>query len=120
VNGEPLIPIPPDDDALLGQCAVETFRSGGKGGQNVNKVETAVRLRHLPSGVVVVCQRERSQWSNKQLAVEILRRKLERLNERQAPRVPTKVPRSVKRAIRQNKAHRSLVKSLRRRPARED
>lgn len=67
-----------DRDIVIpeGELEVSTMRSGGSGGQNVNKVETGVRMKHVPTGIAVRCTQERSQMLNKELALNMLKEKL--------------------------------------------
>ena len=115
-----MILLPESDQDLLRECEVDTFRSSGPGGQHVNKTESAVRLRHLPSGVVVTSKQERSQHQNKSLCLRKLREKVAQLNHRPAKRVPTRVPRSAKNRTLEEKARRSHIKRLRSKPSTDE
>ncbi len=108
-----LIQIPDSDDALLLECKVETFRSGGKGGQHANKTESAVRLTHTKSGIQVMCQDERSQYLNKTKCIKELRLRIEKKNYIPPKRIRTKPTRgSVERRL-LNKKHKSEKKNNR-------
>ncbi len=109
--------LPESDEALLAECDVETFRASGPGGQHVNRRETAVRLRHRPTGIVVTSQDERSQLRNKQIALARLRKKLEERSRPSPVRISTSVPWRVRQNIREFKRRRALRKHLRRKPS---
>lgn len=105
--------------ALKNQVMIETYRSRGPGGQRKNKTETAVRLRHLPSGVTVVATEHRTQVQNRKLAFQRLRERLLKLSKQSKPRIPTPIP---KRAIEKKKKEKTIhsVKKRLREKVRDD
>jgi peptide chain release factor 2 len=115
-----VIKLPESDEDLLRECEVETFRSSGPGGQHVNTTQSAVRLRHQASGIVVTSQQERSQHRNKEICLQKLRRKIERLNYRPAKRIPTRISPGAKNRTLEEKSRRSQIKRLRTKPSTDE
>ena len=95
-----------DPKILKKQVTLETYRSSGPGGQRKNKVETAVRLKHLPSGITVIATEHRSQAENRKLAFERLRERLRKLNLPRRRRIPTSVSlKAIERRKEEKKTH---------------
>jgi protein subunit release factor A len=106
----------PSDEDLLADCRVDTFRSGGKGGQHQNTTESGVRLTHRPTGTVVTAREERSQHRNRAIALRRLRDRLSELERIEKERIPTRIPSRQKRARLEEKKKKSRKKALRRPP----
>ena len=111
---------PPDDEALLAECRVDTFRSGGPGGQHQNVTESGVRLTHLPTGTVVTARESRSQRRNRQKALVRLRDALEERARPEKSRKRTRVPEREKKRRLEAKRRRSEVKRQRKKPKPEE
>ena len=117
----PPVDIPESDAALFAECEVDTFRAGGPGGQHQNVTDSAVRLRHRPTGLTVTCRAQRSQYLNKMDALRRLRLKLLKLNAPPPP--PRRATRPSRAAVERRlaaKKGRAVVKRLRRPPAGDD
>ncbi len=120
-DGErPVVALPETDEALLRECEVETFRASGPGGQHVNTTESGVRLKHIPSGIVVTARDERSQHRNKALCLQRLRERVEKLNKRHPERVPTRRTKAAKLRTLEQKARRSRLKRQRSKPSADE
>ncbi len=113
---------PPETDAaLLAECRVDVFRATGPGGQGVNTTDSAVRLTHLPTGIVVVCRRERSQTRNKEACLARLRGRIDDLlAPPPPPRRPSRPSRAAKERRLAEKAVRAATKVARRTPPSEE
>lgn len=109
-----------DLENLKKQVIVETYRSGGPGGQRKNKTETAVRLTHLPTGMTVVATEHRSQAKNRELAFQRLQERLARLNRPRKRRIPTRVSFGAVEARLTGKKAISSKKRLRKKPSGEE
>ncbi len=114
------VPIPDSDSELLGQCRVDVFRSGGKGGQHQNVTESGVRLTHLPTGIVITSRRFRSQHANKRKALVTLRRRLAALSTRKKRRIPTRPSRRARERRLSLKQRHTSKKTLRQKPRVDD
>ena len=100
-------------DKLKKECLITTFRASGPGGQHRNVTDSAVRLQHLPTGIVVIGRRNRSQHRNMEDALERLAQKIEDSKRIRKKRVPTRKSRAVRTRELETKKKRGQMKKLR-------
>jgi protein subunit release factor B len=112
--------LPVLDKDLLLECRITATRASGSGGQHVNVTDSAVRLTHIPTGIVVASQKERSQYLNKMECLTKLRKIVEKLNYRKPRRIATRMPRSVSQKNMLKKSKEREKKRLRRPLSRDD
>lgn len=103
------------DDELARACEVQTFRSTGPGGQGVNTADSAVSMRHVPSGIAVTARESRSQFQNRASCLRKLRAELLRRSRPPKKRVETKPSKAARARRLADKRHRAQVKACRRR-----
>lgn len=112
--------MPDTDEALLAECDVQVFRGTGPGGQGVNTTDSAVRLKHRPTGIVVTGRRERSQYLNKKACLARLRERITEAQHVDPERIPTRKSRTVKRAMVESKRVAARKKTLRKQVAADE
>jgi protein subunit release factor A len=93
---------------------IEFFKSSGPGGQHKNKRFTAVKIIHLPTGMTAIATEQRSQFQNKEIALQRLQEKVSRLTRKKKKRIPTRIPRALKKRILEIKKRHGWIKRLRR------
>ena len=108
------------DEDLARQCEAEAFHASGPGGQGVNPSDSAVRMRHVPTGIVVTSREQRSQLQNRQTCLRKIRQKLELRARRPKVRRATKPSKAARQRRLDAKRRRSDVKNSRRKPGLED
>lgn len=108
------------EEEVRKEVEITVYKSSGPGGQKKNKTESAVRIKHLPTGIIVVATESRSQRKNRELAWQRLIDRLQRLNQKPKKRLPVKVPKAVKEARLQEKRARGQKKQWRQRPSTDE
>ncbi len=106
--------------ALKNEVEITAFKSSGPGGQHKNKTESAIRIKHLPTGIIVTASESRSQIKNRELAWQRLLEKLARRRQKRKPRLPTQPSRAVKEKRLAQKTQLSLKKQARQKKWRDE